>query len=134
MGVKAIAESLGMVTSTCLHIVRVLVEEGLLRVDESTKRYSLGSGLLSLARGAMQANPFPSTVQPVLDRMARRPQAGEPASVLRQHDREVAGPGLRAVDRHQMDLRPASLEPPRSIADARRGRDLREAQQAVEID
>jgi len=70
MGVKAIAESLGMVTSTCLHIVRVLVEEGLLRVDESTKRYSLGSGLLSLARGAMQANPFPSMAQPVLDRMA----------------------------------------------------------------
>lgn len=70
MGVKAIAQSLGMVTSTCLHIVRVLVEEGLLKVDESTKRYSLGSGLLSLARSALQANTFPAMVQPVLDRIA----------------------------------------------------------------
>jgi DNA-binding IclR family transcriptional regulator len=72
MGVKAIAESLGMVTSTCLHIVRVLVGEGLLRVDESTKRYSLGSGLLSLGRSAIQANSFPSVVQPVLDRIAAK--------------------------------------------------------------
>jgi DNA-binding IclR family transcriptional regulator len=72
MGVKAIAQSLGMVTSTCLHIVRVLVEEGLLKVDESTKRYSLGSGLLSLARSALQANTFPAMVQPVLDRIAAK--------------------------------------------------------------
>lgn len=72
MGVKAIAESLGMVTSTCLHIVRVLVDEGLLKVDESTKRYSLGSGLLSLARNALQANVFSSVVQPVLDRVAAK--------------------------------------------------------------
>jgi DNA-binding IclR family transcriptional regulator len=70
MGVKAIAQSLGMVTSTCLHIVRVLVEEGLLKVDDSTKRYSPGSGLLSLARGALQTNTFPAMVQPVLDRIA----------------------------------------------------------------
>ncbi|MBO1111019.1 IclR family transcriptional regulator [Bordetella petrii] len=70
MGVKAIAESLGLVTSTCLHIVRVLVDEGLLKVDESTKRYSLGSGLLSLARNALQTNTFPSLAQPVLDRIA----------------------------------------------------------------
>jgi len=70
MGVKAIAESLGLVTSTCLHIVRVLVDEGLLKVDESTKRYSLGTGLLSLARNALQTNSFPSLAQPVLDRVA----------------------------------------------------------------
>jgi DNA-binding IclR family transcriptional regulator len=72
MGVKAIAQSLGMVTSTCLHIVRVLVEEGLLKVDESTKRYSLGSGLLSLARSALQTNTFPAMVQPILDRIAAK--------------------------------------------------------------
>jgi DNA-binding IclR family transcriptional regulator len=70
MGVKAIAQELDMVTSTCLHIVRVLVDEGLLKVDDSTKRYSLGSGLLSLARSALQSNSFPSIVQPVLDRIA----------------------------------------------------------------
>lgn len=72
MGVKAIAESLGLVTSTCLHILRVLVEEGLVKVDESTKRYSLGSGLLSLARSALQTNTFPAIVQPALDRIAAK--------------------------------------------------------------
>ncbi|MDQ2149648.1 IclR family transcriptional regulator [Alcaligenaceae bacterium C4P045] len=72
MGVKAIAQSLDMVTSTCLHIVRVLVDEGLLKVDESTKRYSLGSGLLSLARSALQTNTFPAIVQPALDRIAAK--------------------------------------------------------------
>ena len=41
MGVKAIAQSLAMVTSTCLHILRVLVDEELVKVD-ATKRYSLG--------------------------------------------------------------------------------------------
>ena len=76
LGVKAIADSLGMVTSTCLHIVRVLVEEGLLRVDESTKRYSLGSGLLSLARSAMQTNPFPTIAQPLLDQLADKWRVG----------------------------------------------------------
>lgn len=72
LGIKAIAVSLGMVTSTCLHIVRVLVEEGLLRVDESTKRYSLGADLLSLARSAIQTNPFPSVAQPILDQIAAK--------------------------------------------------------------
>ncbi len=72
MGVKAIAQSLDLVTSTCLHILRALVEEGLVKVDYSTKRYSLGSGLLSLARSALQANTFPAVVQPVLDRIAQK--------------------------------------------------------------
>jgi DNA-binding IclR family transcriptional regulator len=72
LGVKAVAESLGLVTSTCLHIVRVLVEEGLLRFDDSTKRYSLGPGLLSLARNALQTNSFTSMVQPALDRVAAK--------------------------------------------------------------
>lgn len=71
MGVKAIAQSLGMVTSTCLHILRVLVNEELARVD-ATKRYSLGVGMLSLARSVIAGNSFPAAVQPVLDRLARQ--------------------------------------------------------------
>jgi DNA-binding IclR family transcriptional regulator len=69
LGVKAIAQSLGMVTSTCLHILRVLVLEELVKVD-ATKRYSLGSGMLSLARSVIEGNRFPAVVQPVLDRIA----------------------------------------------------------------
>jgi len=69
MGVKSIAQALGMVTSTCLHILRVLVDEGLVKVD-ATKRYSLGVEMLSLARSAIDSNSFPAAVQAVLDRVS----------------------------------------------------------------
>ena len=67
MGVKAIAQSLGLVTSTCLHILRVLVDEQLVRVDPGTKRYSLGVGMLLFARKVLESTRFPSLVQPTLD-------------------------------------------------------------------
>ena len=72
LGVKAIADSLGLVTSTCLHILRVLVDERLVRMDPETKRYSLGVGMLSLARSVMERNVFPQLAQPVLDRLSTR--------------------------------------------------------------
>lgn len=68
---KVIAETLGIVPSTCLHILRVLVDEGLVKVDPGTKRYSLGVGMLALARSVIEHNPFPTLVQPVLDRLAQ---------------------------------------------------------------
>jgi DNA-binding IclR family transcriptional regulator len=67
---KQISQELGMVTSTCLHILRVLVEEGLVKVDATTKRYVLGVGMLALARSVIEANPFPALVQPSLDRLS----------------------------------------------------------------
>jgi len=70
LGVKAIAQSLGIVTSTCLHIVRVLVDEELVKVD-ATKRYSLGPGMLALARSVIEGSGFAVAVQPVLDRLSR---------------------------------------------------------------
>jgi DNA-binding IclR family transcriptional regulator len=71
MGVKAIAQALDMVTSTCLHILRVLVTEELVKVD-AAKRYSLGVGMLSLARSVIESNSFPAAVQPVLDRLSKQ--------------------------------------------------------------
>ncbi|MNL16876.1 Glycerol operon regulatory protein [compost metagenome] len=70
MTLKAISQELGMVTSTCLHILRVLVEEGLVKVDVGTKRYSLGVGMLTLARSVIESSPFPALAQPVLDKIA----------------------------------------------------------------
>lgn len=71
MGVKAIAESLVLVTSTCLHILRVLVDEELVKID-ATKRYSLGIGMLSLARSVIESNGFATAAQPVLDRISHK--------------------------------------------------------------
>ena len=67
---KAISQELGMVTSTCLHILRVLVDESLVKVDAQTKRYGLGVGMLTLARSVIETSPFPTLVQPVLDRLS----------------------------------------------------------------
>lgn len=68
---KAIAQELDIIPSTALHILRVLVAEGLVRLDASTKRYSLGVGMLALARSVLESSPFPALVQPVLDRLSK---------------------------------------------------------------
>lgn len=70
MGVKAIADELDLVPSTCLHILRVLVGEELVEVDSDTKRYALGSGMVSLARSVLERGNFAERVQPALDRLA----------------------------------------------------------------
>ena len=57
MGVNAIARELGLVPSTCLYVLRALVEEELVAFDENTKRYTLEAGVLSLARGWLR-RPF----------------------------------------------------------------------------
>jgi DNA-binding IclR family transcriptional regulator len=70
MGVKAIADALTLIPSTCLHILRVLVSEDLVRVDPSTKRYTLSAGMISLARSVLESGGFSHMVQPALDRLA----------------------------------------------------------------
>jgi DNA-binding IclR family transcriptional regulator len=70
LGVKAIADELALVPSTCLHILRVLVSEDLVRVDPGTKRYSLGSGMIRLARSVLEISGFAQLAQPALDRLA----------------------------------------------------------------
>ena len=72
MGVKAISQALDLVPSTGLHILRVLVAEELVKVDPVTKQYSLGSGMLALARTALESNDFPTLVQPRIDDLSRR--------------------------------------------------------------
>lgn len=67
---KSVAQALDLVPSTCLHILRVLVSEDLVTVDPDTKRYALGTGMISLARSVLEGGGFTQLVQPVLDRMA----------------------------------------------------------------
>ena len=71
-GVNPIARSLGLIPSTCLHILRVLQDEGLVEFDSQTKRYSMGIGILPLARAALQKNSFAVHVQPRLADLAMR--------------------------------------------------------------
>lgn len=71
MGVNAIARELALVPSTCLYVLRALVEEELVAFDDNTKRYNLEAGVLSLARGWLRRNGFAAVAQPSLDRLAR---------------------------------------------------------------
>ncbi|MEY3663893.1 MAG: transcriptional regulator, IclR family [Pseudomonadota bacterium] len=71
LGVNAIARAIGVVPSSCLHILRALVEEGMVHVDIRTKQYSLGLGLLMLARDMTGRSQFARAVQPELERIAR---------------------------------------------------------------
>jgi len=72
LGVHPVARSLGLVPSTCLHILRALAAEELVSFDPETKRYALASGVVSLARGMLRRDPFSNLVQPALDRLSDR--------------------------------------------------------------
>ncbi len=71
LGVQAIARSLGLVPSTCLHILRVLVAENLVTVDPATKKYGVAAGLVALARSVLRQHTFAAVVQPELEELAR---------------------------------------------------------------
>jgi DNA-binding IclR family transcriptional regulator len=72
LGVNAIARALDLVPSTCLHILRVLTTEELIAFDPQTKRYSLGVGVIALARSALRRNSFADRAQPAVDGLSRR--------------------------------------------------------------
>lgn len=60
------ARELDLVPSTCLHILRVLQDEGLVDFDSQTKRSLIGIGNLPLARSALQRKTFSALIQPRL--------------------------------------------------------------------
>ncbi len=71
MGLHAVASALGLIPSTCLHILRVLVAEELVTFDPETKRYELSAGILSIAGGVLRRRSFSDLAQPALDEMSR---------------------------------------------------------------
>jgi len=66
VGARQLARELDMVPSTCLHVLRALVAEGLVEFDDESKRYSLGVGILAIARAAIQKSSFATLAQPML--------------------------------------------------------------------
>lgn len=70
LGVNRIARELGIISSTCLHILRALVAAELVAVDPATKLYTLDIGLLTLSRHWLASNRFNELIQPELDRLS----------------------------------------------------------------
>jgi DNA-binding IclR family transcriptional regulator len=71
LGLQPIARELGLVPSTCLHVLRALVAEEFVSFDPVTKRYSLEAGVLTLARHWLRRNQFNVLAQPALDRIGQ---------------------------------------------------------------
>jgi DNA-binding IclR family transcriptional regulator len=71
IGVVPLARELKMIPSTCLHILRVLLENGMVRINPKNKRYTLGPGLLAFATAYSELNPFVQIVRPHLQDLAR---------------------------------------------------------------
>lgn len=68
LGVNEIARQLGMVPSTCLHILRELSAHELVGTDRD-KRYALDAGLLNLVQPLLGSRGFAARIQPELDRL-----------------------------------------------------------------
>jgi len=70
LGVSEIARKLGIVPSTCFHVLRALVDEGFVSFDADRKTYRTSVGLLSLVRDSLASGGYVQAVQPHLDRLA----------------------------------------------------------------
>lgn len=70
MGVNQIARELELIPSTCLHILRVMVTEGLVAFDPVSKRYSIDVGILPIARNAIQRNNFVNIIEDKLTELS----------------------------------------------------------------
>ena len=63
LGVNRIARDLDLIPSTALHILRTLAHEDLIVFDSNTKRYSLGVGILGIARNMLSQSGFVQAVR-----------------------------------------------------------------------
>jgi DNA-binding IclR family transcriptional regulator len=71
LSLKEIAQELGLIPSTCLHVLRALAAEEFVACNPETKRYTLEVGVLALSRHWLKHNRFNELVQPVLDRIGQ---------------------------------------------------------------
>lgn len=70
VGVTRIARDLGLHASTCFNLLKTLVHEGLVNFDEPTKTYTIGLGLVELAKGSLEQTSYVRMVHPYLQEVA----------------------------------------------------------------
>lgn len=70
IGVTRIAKDLSLNPSTCFNLLKTLVHEGLVNFDESSKTYTIGLGLIELAKGALDRGSSVRMVRPYLQEIA----------------------------------------------------------------
>lgn len=72
VGVSRIARDLSLNSSTCFNLLKTLVHERLVIFDDSAKTYSIGLGLVELAKGALEQASYVRMVHPHLEEIAMR--------------------------------------------------------------
>lgn len=72
MNLSQISRAVGIIPSTCLHILRELVSARLVSYDVNSKTYQLGSGITDLAKSALRLNDFAEHAKPRLQSIANR--------------------------------------------------------------
>ncbi|HMM74133.1 MAG TPA: IclR family transcriptional regulator [Gammaproteobacteria bacterium] len=70
IGVTRIARELDLHASTCFNVLKTLVHEELVIFDEDTKTYSIGLGLVELAKGALEQASLVRMLRPHLEAIA----------------------------------------------------------------
>ncbi|MDP6832857.1 MAG: IclR family transcriptional regulator C-terminal domain-containing protein [Alphaproteobacteria bacterium] len=100
LGVNRIARDLDLIPSTALHILRTLAYEDLVVFEPNTKRYSLGVGVLGIARNMLGGSGFVQSVQGHLESIAAAFNVTAVAVELDNHEHMV----VAALARSRLDL------------------------------
>lgn len=72
VGVTRVAKDLSLNSSTCFNLLKTLVHERLVVFDDSTKTYSIGLGVVQLAKGTLDAASYVRLLRPHLQEIANR--------------------------------------------------------------
>jgi DNA-binding IclR family transcriptional regulator len=72
VGVTRIARDLDLHSSTCFNLLKTLVHERLVNFDDSSKTYSIGLGVVELAKGALEQSSYVRLLRPHLEAVAAR--------------------------------------------------------------
>lgn len=70
VGVTRIARELELNSSTCFNLLKTLVHEGLVTFDAETKTYTIGLGLVELAKGSLRHASYVRMLHPQLQELA----------------------------------------------------------------
>jgi DNA-binding IclR family transcriptional regulator len=70
IGVVSLAREVSLIPSTCLNIVRILSDEGLVTFNPQSKKYALGPGVLALANAFVIRNQFVQVARRHLDALS----------------------------------------------------------------
>lgn len=106
-----LSKAVGLHTSTTFHLVRTMVELGVVRQVKSTKRYHLGRTIFSLAASSSREVDLIATATPFLEALAANSGEGSHMAIMSGKDvviaARAAGTGAFQLVERAGGLRPA---------------------------